>query len=323
MAAIGRKQTYQNVRFRPKADIEPGTTDHEEARRSISRAGRQTPSSCLPTTQCPTSCNAARDPRYYCAMAPRTHPTAVISTNANLAADVVVGPYAVIEDLVEIGEGTTIGPHAVIHSFVRMGKQNRIHGHAIIGDQPQLVDFDGSETWVNIGDGNVFREGVTIHRSIYPGKSTRVGSNCYFMTYSHVGHDCIVGDGVMLTNNVMLGGHVTVGERAIFGGNAGAHQFVRVGPYCMVAAYVPLRKDALPYSMIGGSPIRHYRLNVVGLRRSGVQGKRYRALEQAFRTLRSGSQDLSELPETEETKFLQNWLHEESKRGIYGFASSM
>jgi UDP-N-acetylglucosamine acyltransferase len=251
---------------------------------------------------------------------PLIHDSAVVSSNASLGPDVTVGPFAVIEDNVEIGSGTVIGPHAVIRRYTRMGENNTVDAGAVIGGLPQHLAFDGSETWVVIGNDNTFREGVTINRAYEPGATTEVGSKCYFMTASHVGHDCHVGDSVILTNGVVLGGHATVGRNAVLGGYAAVHQFVNVGAFCMVAACVALRKDALPYTMIGGTPVRHYRLNTVGLRRNGITGERYRHLERAFRALRNGNRNLTDLPDTDEIEALRHALDKRSKYGVYGFA---
>jgi UDP-N-acetylglucosamine acyltransferase len=248
----------------------------------------------------------------------RRHPTAIIAGNAELGDDVGVGPYAVIEDQVSIGAGTIVGAHAVIHSHARIGERNRIHAHAVIADTPQDYAYSGEDTWVEIGDDNIIREGVTIHRSTELDVPTRVGSKCFLMAYAHVAHGCQVGDGVILTNNVMLGGHVEVGAGAIIGGGTAVHQFCRIGASTMVAGVAGVLKDILPYTMAKGAPALHYRLNAVGLRRSGVKGQDYRALEQAFRALRAGADpELSR--ETKELKLLERWLGAESKRGLAGF----
>jgi UDP-N-acetylglucosamine acyltransferase len=246
------------------------------------------------------------------------HPTAIIASGARLADDVGVGPYAVIEDQVSIGAGTVIGPHAVIHHHARIGARNRIHAHAVIADTPQDFAYSGEETWVEIGDDNIIREGVTIHRSTSLGIPTRVGSQCFLMAYSHVAHGCQVSDGVILTNNVMLAGHVEVGAGAIIGGGTAIHQFCRIGASTMVAGVAGILKDILPFTMAKGAPALHYRLNTVGLKRAGVHGPRYRVLEQAFRALRAGSElDLGEA--TPELKLLEEWLAAKSKRGLAGF----
>jgi UDP-N-acetylglucosamine acyltransferase len=251
--------------------------------------------------------------------ASRIHPTAIVA-GAKLGADVQIGPYAVLEDDVEIGPGTAIGPHAVIHRYTRIGARNRIHAHAVLGDVPQHGAYNPADvTWLEIGDENVFREMVTVHRALHPGAVTRIGSNCVLMAASHVGHDCEIGNHVVLTNAVLIGGHVTVGDRAVFGGASGAHQLTRVGPLAMVAGFTAVRKDALPFCLIGGEPARHHRLNGIGLRRNGINGDKYKALEQAFRRLRAGER-LNDLPQTDEVRFLLDWLQQPSKRGLSGFS---
>ena len=250
---------------------------------------------------------------------PSIHETAVVSQYADIDATVRIGPGAVIEGDVSIGAGTTIGPYAIIRQYTRIGENNDIHAHAVIGGEPQHAGFDGSESWVRLGDGNVVREYVTINRAFEPGATTRVGSNGYFLAGSHIGHDCRVGDNVTLTNNTCLGGHVEVGDNVVMGGTSAAHQFTRLGPFCMVAAYTPLRKDVLPFTMIGGTPVRHYRLNAIGLKRNGIEGDRYRALEAAFRALRRGDKLLDGVAETEEVAYLRDWLAADSRYGHYGF----
>ena len=246
------------------------------------------------------------------------HPTAIIAVGAELADGVEVGPYAVIEDRVHVGSGTVIGPHAVIHNHARIGARNRIHAHAVIADTPQDYSFSGEETWVDIGDDNIIREGVTIHRSIKTDTPTRVGSKCFLMAYSHIAHGCDVGDGVILTNNVMLAGDVAVGPGAIIGGGTAVHQFCRIGASAMVSGATGVLKDILPFAVAMGVPALHHRLNAVGLKRAGVSGARYRALEQAFRALRGGGKpDFSE--STPELEQLEAWLNAESKRGLTGF----
>lgn len=251
---------------------------------------------------------------------PRAHPTAIVSANAHVDESVRVGPGAIIEGSVEIGAGSSIGPYAIIREFTRIGQSNTIDAHAVIGGLPQHRAFDGSETWLSLGDNNILREYVTINRAFEPEGVTRIGSGCFFMTGCHVGHDCIIGDNVVLTNHANLAGHVEVGRNVIMGGVAGAHQFTRIGPYTMVAPFTVLKKDALPYTLIGGTPVRHYRLNTVGLKRNGITGDRYRALEKAFRALRSGNRSLEGVPDTEETRYLREWLSVRTKYGTYGFA---
>ena len=217
------------------------------------------------------------------------HPTAVVSSRARLGRDVVVGPYAVVEDDVVIGDGTEIRAHAIVKRFTTLGALNRVHEGAVVGGEPQYVSFTGVESHVEIGDRNTIREGVTIHRSTKEGGATVVGSDCFLMACSHVGHDCRVGDRVILANSVALGGHVDVGDRAFLGGGAGVHQFCRVGRLAMVGGLSAVKQDALPFVITDGVPARAVGLNVVGLRRAGFPPPQRSALKRAFRLLvRSG-----------------------------------
>lgn len=251
---------------------------------------------------------------------PEIHSTAIVSPEAKLGDGVIVQPYAIIHDRVEIGANTVIGPHAVIHDYVRMGAGNTVHAHAVIGDLPQSITFDTStETWVEIGDSNTFREGATIHRATDPATTTRLGSNSYLMANAHIGHDCQVGNNVIVAINCAIGGHVEVGNNVVFGGAVVVHQFSRIGAYAMIAGFVAIRKDVLPYTMIGGEPVRHYRLNTVGLRRAGIKGDSYKILERAYRAIRAGDRTLENTELTPETEYLKAWLSAESKRGLSGF----
>ncbi len=249
------------------------------------------------------------------------HPTAVVSDEAVIGPGASIGPGVVIAANVEIGANCSFGPHAVVHQHTRMGDSNTVSAHAVLGGEPQHAGYDGSDTSVVIGDNNVFREFVTVNRAYLPGAETRIGSNCLFMANTHVGHDTIVGNNVVLTNAALLAGHVEVGDNVVMGAAAGAHQFLRIGSFSMVGGYAPLRKDVLPYCLIGGTPVRHYRLNTVGLRRNGIKGDRYRALEQAFKALRDGNRSLDDVPDTEEVLSLREWLSVKSKYGHYGFAA--
>jgi UDP-N-acetylglucosamine acyltransferase len=248
-------------------------------------------------------------------------PTAVIHPGAVLGADVRVGPFAVIERDVHIGARTEIGPHAVICRYTRIGEAVRIHPHAVIGNVPQDISFKGGETWAEIGDRTVIREGVTVNRSTSPGRPTTVGAGVLLMAYVHVAHDCTVCDRVILANNTALGGHVRVGEAAVVGGDVVVHQFCRVGQLAMVAGQIAVRQDVIPFTLVAGCPVRHYRLNTVGLRRAGVTGPRYRALEHLFRALRAGEKAAAvQTEETPEVAIVKSFLSEPTRRGIYRFA---
>jgi UDP-N-acetylglucosamine acyltransferase len=250
------------------------------------------------------------------------HPTAQIAAGAKLGRNVSIGPYAVIGQPVTIGDHCEINAHAVIHPYVEMGCSNRIHPHAVIGGVPQDIGFDaGTETWLIIGNGNVFREGVTINRATRPEQPTRIADHTYFMNNSHVAHDCRVGDHAILATSATLGGFVELGERVFLGGGVMVHQFCRIGSLAMVAGVLGVRKDVLPFALLGGNPVRHYRINSVGLRRAGLDAPRMRAISQAFRCLRQ-RQDLSGVTHTPDIDYLLNWLAAGTKRGIYGFAGN-
>ena len=244
------------------------------------------------------------------------HKTAVIDPEARLGEGVQVGPYTVISGDVEIGAGTTIGPHVVIHPHVRLGRDNAVHAHAVLGDLPQDVAFSGAETRLEIGDRNMIRENVTVHRASQLDRVTRIGSDCFLMAGSHVAHDCQVGDRVILTNNVLLAGVVTVEDGANLGGAAVIHQFCRIGALAMVGGFGGVGQDVLPYAMVHGIPACHFRLNTIGLRRAGIKGERYGVLETAFRALRAGDRELGNPPDTPEVSYLREWLAAPSKRGI-------
>ncbi len=247
------------------------------------------------------------------------HPTAYIATGAKLGNGINVGPFAVIEDRVEIGDGCHIGAHAVIQPGVRMGRDNIVHPNAVLGGLPQDLAFNPeTETWLDIGDGNVFREGVTISRATKASGSTRIGNGCYLMNNVHIGHDCQIGNRNILASNVALGGHVGIGNRIFFGGGAVVHQFCRIGSFAMLQGLAGINKDVLPYMMVGGRPGVHYRLNLVGMRRSGIDGERLKAVSLAMRRLRNKI-PIDDLPTTPEIEYLSAWLAAVSKRGVSGF----
>lgn len=252
-------------------------------------------------------------------MAQYIHPTAYIASGAKLGANITIGPFAVIENHVEIGDNCQIGSHAVVQPYVKMGENNILHPHVVLGDLPQDTSFKAETvSWLIIGDNNVFREGFTAHRSSKENGETRIGSGCFLMNNSHVAHDCKLGDGIIFANNVAIGGYVEVGDKVFMGGNVVAHQFCRIGAYAIVQGTTGLSMDVLPFSLIGGHYAKHYKLNTVGLRRAGIIGNRYAVLASAFRLLKN-KQPLDGLEETDELRFLKEWLAVKSKRGLHGF----
>jgi UDP-N-acetylglucosamine acyltransferase len=253
------------------------------------------------------------------------HQTAVVAAAASIGRDVRIGAYAIVEDDVHIGDECIIGPHAVIRSGVRMGQRNRIEPHAVIGGDPQHLSFDRAiRSGCSIGDDNVFREGVTVNRASLPGAFTRIGDGCYLMNLSHVAHDCELGDGVVMATGVAIGGHVAVGPRAFLGGGCMIHQFARIGELAMVRGLAGVSKDILPFSMAGGEPVRHYRLNIVGLRRAGVDREERAAVERVFRSLRrrEALPAAQEIAPASAAGRLLAWLSAPSQRGLSGFITT-
>lgn len=210
------------------------------------------------------------------------HPTAIVDPGAELGNDVTIHPFTVIESGVVIGDECEIGPHAVIRSGTRMGPRNRVTIGAVIADFPQDLKFGKEPSFVDIGADNHIREYVTIHRATGEGNSTIIGDTNMLMAYSHVGHNCRLGNNIMLANVVQLAGHTVVEDYVVMGGLAGTHQFTRIGTMCMVAARSGVRIDAPPYMLVEGDTARPRTLNAVGLRRRGVSAEAVAALKTCF-----------------------------------------
>jgi UDP-N-acetylglucosamine acyltransferase len=252
-------------------------------------------------------------------MTQNIHSTAVIAPDVILGDHVTIGAFAVIESGAILGNNCKVGAHAVIHGNVKLGDANILHPHAVLGGLPQDTGFNEQTlSWLICGDNNVYREGFTAHRATKENGETRIGSGCYFMNNSHVAHDCTIGDNTIFANNVAIGGHVEVGCNVFMGGAAVVHQFCRVGSYAIVQGTTGLTMDVIPFTLIGGRPAKHYRLNTIGLKRAGITGERYQLLSSAFRRLKN-KQSLEDLAETPELILLKQWLAHKSRRGIHGF----
>jgi UDP-N-acetylglucosamine acyltransferase len=198
------------------------------------------------------------------------HPTAIIAPGAELDPSVTVGPYAVIGEYVKIGAGTTVGPHAVIEGRTEIGQDNQIFQFAAIGAVPQDLKFRGEDSCLKIGDRNKIREFTTIHLGTEDGANvTTVGSDCLLMAYSHIAHDCVVGDHVILANAATLAGHVEVDDYAILGGLSAVHQFTRIGCHIMASGGSMIGQDVAPYSIVQGDRASTVGVNLTGLKRRG------------------------------------------------------
>src|ERR687889_335871 len=213
------------------------------------------------------------------------HPTAVVSPRAELARDVRVGPYAVVEEHVQVGEGCEIGAHAVVKKFTALGARNRVYEHAILGGEPQDVKFKGERSALIIGDDNLIREYVTLHRASGEGEATRVGSRNFLMVGVHVAHNCVVGDDNVFANGAAIAGHVAVEDHVFLASNVGAHQFVRFGRYAMVGGKSKIVQDVLPFFTTDGNPPAVRGLNTIGLRRGGFSPESRAALKRAYQVL--------------------------------------
>jgi UDP-N-acetylglucosamine acyltransferase len=215
------------------------------------------------------------------------HPTAIIDPKARIPASCKIGPYCVIGPEVELGENCHLVSHVVVHGPTRIGADNGIFPFAAIGIDPQDVSYGGEPTRLEIGDHNEIRECVTINRgTVKGGGVTRIGSHVFIMAYTHVGHDCVIGDHSMLINGATLAGHVTVEEWAVVGALCPVHQFVRIGAHSYIGGGTTITKDVLPFSKTSAArDTRAYGLNAVGLERRGFSKERIRKIHHAYKVL--------------------------------------
>jgi UDP-N-acetylglucosamine acyltransferase len=241
----------------------------------------------------------------------RIHPTAIIAPDAHLGAGVEVGPFAIIGESCSLGDGSVVAARATLERDVTLGANVHVGSGTVLGGPPQDVKYRGEHTTVEIGDGTVIREYTTINRGTTQSFKTTVGKNCFIMSYVHLGHDCHVGDGVVLVNGVQLAGHVTVDDRAIISGLTAVHQFVRIGRFSFIGGCSRVAQDVPPYTRAVGNPIKLYGLNSVGLRRNNFSDEVLRELKRAYRlffrselnvsqAIQRAEAELEQLPEVRE-----------------------
>ncbi len=254
------------------------------------------------------------------------HPTAIISPKAELAEDVTIEAYSIIGPDVSIGSGTVVGQHIVIDGKTTIGENNRVYPFVSIGLSPQDLTYADEETSVIIGNNNIIRENVTIHRGTARGEgTTRIGDGVFLMAYAHVAHDCRLGNGVLMANAATLGGHVKVGEFAVIGGIVAIHQFVRIGEYSCIGGFSGVRMDIPPYMLATGAVgAKLYGPNVIGLRRHGFSTKSIQAIKKFYKiffrsrlklkeAVQKVREEIEPLPEVEK---LIEFVTSSSKRGL-------
>lgn len=252
------------------------------------------------------------------------HPTAIVDPGAELAEGVSVGPYSIIDPQVVVGADTEIGPHVVIKAHTTIGARCRIFQFAALGEIPQDLKFAGELSHLVIGDDNTVREFATMHRGTTGGGGvTRVGNGNLFMAYTHVAHDCLIGDGVVMSNAASLAGHIILEDRAILGGFVAVHQFCRIGRHAFIGGASAVTRDVPPYSMAVGNRAKLVGLNLVGLKRSSFADATLQSLRQAYEILFASGMNLKEavaqvrevIPQIPEIQHLL-WFVESSERGL-------
>lgn len=226
----------------------------------------------------------------------RIHPTALVDPAAQLGAGVEIGPFCVIGAEVSIGENTRVGPHCTIEGPTRIGRDNVFHGHAAIGGAPQDKKYRGERVELQIGDGNVVREFVTINRGTGEGGGiTRLGDRNWILAYSHIAHDCRVGSDCIFSNNATLAGHVTIGDFVILSGFTGVHQFCRIGDHAFIGMGAFVNGDVPPFLMVAQEKYARPRgINAEGLKRRGFDPERIAAIKRAYRAVYLGEAKLDE-----------------------------
>ncbi len=253
------------------------------------------------------------------------HPTAIIDSKAEIGRSVEIGPYCVIEKGVSIAEGTKIGPHVVIREGTQIGKQCQISQFASIGEAPQSVAYKGEKTSLLIGDRNIIREFITLHRgTVKGGGKTVIGNENFLMAYSHVAHDCQIGNQVIMANGATLAGHILIEDYAIIGGLSAIHQFCRIGALAIISGLTGVSQDIPPYMMAAGSRAKLYGLNTVGLKRANFSEETMRVLKKTYRIIFRSGLTLEKAIETvrgddiSKTQEVQHFLQfiQGSKRGI-------
>ncbi len=254
---------------------------------------------------------------------PDIHPTAIIDPKAQIGNGVKIGPYTVIEADTIIHDKVTIGANCLVAQYTELKEKVTLFHGAVVGTVPQDLKFEGEKTALIIGEGTTIREYAMLNRGTSESGSTTIGKKCFLMAYSHVAHDCHIGDNVIMANAVNLAGHVEIGDYAIIGGVVPVHQFVKIGPHSMIGGGYRVPQDVCPYALVGGYPLKVAGLNKIGLKRRGFSNEAIKTLEQTFKILFGSNLNRSqavekikaEVEKTEEVKIILDFI-ERSKRGL-------
>src|SRR5213595_1701497 len=251
------------------------------------------------------------------------HPSAIVDSKAELGAGTIVGPYCIVGSDVVLGEGCWLQHHVTLCGPMRAGKENKFYAYCSIGQQTQDLKYAGEPTYLEIGDENTFREFVTVNRSTTSKGKTRIGSRGNFLAYSHIGHDCTVGNEVVFSNNGTLAGHVEVGDNAVMGGLTAVHQFCRVGRFAITGGCSKIVQDIPPFMIADGNPAEIRGVNLVGLERKNFPPENVKWIKEAFRLIYRSKYNTrqaieameKELPQTEAISEIIQFI-KESHRGI-------
>jgi UDP-N-acetylglucosamine acyltransferase len=251
------------------------------------------------------------------------HPTAIVGPGAEIGAGTIIGPYCIIAAEVAIGPECWLQHHVTLSGPMRTGRRNKFYAYCSIGQQTQDLKYQSEPTYLEIGDENTFREFVTINRSTLSDGKTRVGSRGNFLAYSHIGHDCVVGDGVVFSNNATLAGHVQIGDDAVMGGLTAVHQFCRIGRFAITGGCSKIVQDVPPFMIADGNPAKVRGINLIGLERKGFPSDNLKPIKEAFRLIYRSKLNThqaieairKDLPPNEEITQIVDFI-ESSERGI-------
>jgi UDP-N-acetylglucosamine acyltransferase len=252
------------------------------------------------------------------------HPTAIVHPKAGIAAGVEIGPYTVIGEHVSIGRDTKIASHVLVEGWTTIGERNHIHSFSCVGTPPQDIGYKNEETYLIIGNDNVIRECATVHRATTKeDRKTEIGNRNYLMAYSHVAHDCKLGNSIIMANSAGLAGHIVIEDYAILGGIVGVHQHVRIGAYAMIGGQSAIVQDIPPYVSAAGNRAQLYGLNTIGLKRKGFTDEMINDLKKAYKIIfRSGltleeafRKAVEEFPDSREVNYFVDFMRH-SKRGV-------